>query len=39
MVIHYVSFDAFVGDDPKLALYFELCMSVWFELNASATFI
>jgi hypothetical protein len=26
-------------DDPELALYFELCVSVWFELNASATFI
>jgi hypothetical protein len=26
-------------DDPELALYFELYVSVWFELNASATFI
>jgi hypothetical protein len=26
-------------DDPELALYFELCMSVRFELNASATLI
>jgi hypothetical protein len=39
MVIHYVSSDALLEDDPKLALYFELCVSVWFELNASATFI
>jgi hypothetical protein len=39
MVIHYVSSDAFVGNDPELALYFELCVSVLFELNASATFI
>jgi hypothetical protein len=26
-------------DDPELALYFELYVSVWFELNASTTFI
>jgi hypothetical protein len=26
-------------DDPKLALYFELCVSVWFELKVSTTFI
>jgi hypothetical protein len=39
MVIHYISSDAFVGDNPELALYLELCVSVWFELNASATFI
>jgi hypothetical protein len=39
MVIHYVSSDAFIGDDPELTLYFELCVSVWFELNVSATFI
>jgi hypothetical protein len=39
VVIPYVSSDAFVGDDPELALYFELCVSVWFELDASATFI
>jgi hypothetical protein len=26
-------------DDPELALYFELYVHVWFELNASATFI
>jgi hypothetical protein len=26
-------------DDPELTLYFELYVSVWFELNASATFI
>jgi hypothetical protein len=39
MVIHYISPDAFVGDNPELALYFELCVSVWFELNASTTFI
>jgi hypothetical protein len=25
-------------DDPELALYFKLCVSVWFELNASVTF-
>jgi hypothetical protein len=25
-------------DDPELTLYFELCVRVWFELNASATF-
>jgi hypothetical protein len=38
MVIHYVSSDAFVGDDPELALYLN---SVWVcDLNnASATFI
>jgi hypothetical protein len=28
VVIHYVSSDAFVGDDPELALYFELYVSV-----------
>jgi hypothetical protein len=28
VVIPYVSSDAFVGDDPELALYFELCVSV-----------
>jgi hypothetical protein len=28
MVIHYISSDAFVRDDPELALYFELCVSV-----------
>jgi hypothetical protein len=39
MVIHYISSDAFVGDDPELALYFKLCVSVWFKLNAFATFI
>jgi hypothetical protein len=26
-------------NDPELALYFELDVSVWFELNISATFI
>jgi hypothetical protein len=39
MVIPYVSFNAFVGDDHQLALYFELRVSVCgFELFASATF-
>jgi hypothetical protein len=28
VVIPYVSSDVFVGDDPELALYFELCVSV-----------
>jgi hypothetical protein len=26
-------------DDPELTLYFELCVSAWFELTVSATFI
>jgi hypothetical protein len=26
-------------DDPELAMYFEICVRVWFEQNASATFI
>jgi hypothetical protein len=38
VVIPYASSDAFVGDDPDLAHYFELCVSVSVELNASATF-
>jgi hypothetical protein len=38
MVIHYFSFDAFAGDDHKLALYFKHCVcGVW--TTASATFI
>jgi hypothetical protein len=28
MVIHYISSDVFVGDNPELALYFELCECV-----------
>jgi hypothetical protein len=39
VVIHYFSSDAFAGDDHELALYFEHCVRVWFELNTSATFI
>jgi hypothetical protein len=39
MVIHYVSSNAFVGDDHQLAPYFELHVSVCgFEQIASATF-
>jgi hypothetical protein len=39
MVIPYVSFNAFVGDDHQLALYFELRVSVCgFEQTASTTF-
>jgi hypothetical protein len=39
MVIPYVSYNAFVGDDNQLALYFELRVSVCgFELFSYATF-
>jgi hypothetical protein len=40
VVIHYVSFDAFVGRWSWAGTLFRtLCECVWFELNVSATFI